>query len=137
MPAPEGVVAVAQVGVAAAEEQPCHQDEVEVAQAPEEGDVLAAAALGEARALGEIRARQQDAHERRDLRRERRAVRVEHDDDVAGRRREARPQRVPLAAPGLGDDADLGHETPRHVRRPVCRAAVDEDHLGHPRRDQG
>src|SRR5689334_15464762 len=63
---PEGVVAGAQVGVARAEQRVREEVEPRVARVAQRRDVVAAAALGEPAALGEVRARDQRRHERRD-----------------------------------------------------------------------
>jgi hypothetical protein len=65
----------------------------------------------------------------RDLRRAGRAVRVDHDDDVAGARGEAAGEGVALAGPGLLDDLDRRVQLPGHVDGTVDRAAVDQDDL--------
>ena len=108
---PERVVAVAEVGVARAEEQVDERRQAARCRAPDERDVGAAAALPEAGALREVRAGHERLDEARDLGRIGRAVGVEHHDDVAGR----------SAEPGLQARRPC-RGAPRARRR--CRAAA-------------
>src|SRR5690242_6463763 len=105
---PEGVVAVAQVGVAGAEQGVGDAVESGVAGAAQQGDVVAAAAGGEAGALGEVGAGDQGGDEGGDLGGVGRAVGVEHDDDVSGGGGEPAGQRVALAPAGLQHDLHPG-----------------------------
>ena len=132
-PAPEGVVAVAEVRVPAAEQHVRDPVEEVVAERAEAGDVLAAAAVREARPLRDVGALGERPDERRDLVRVGRAVGVEHDDDVAGRRGEAARQCVALALAGLLHDVDAGHHASGGLDRVVDRVPVDEDDLVHGR----
>src|SRR5438552_6823958 len=62
---PECDVAVAEIGEAAAEEQPDEADKTAIAQPPQESHVRRPRTLGEAGALDEVRAGDERAHERR------------------------------------------------------------------------
>ena len=108
MTSPERVVAVAQVGEMSSEHPVDQAAQQPVSVAAQAGDVIAAATAREARALGVVSAGHERADEPDDLRPVGGSVRVDHHEDVAGRGRETRVQRISLAAPGLADHLDLG-----------------------------
>ena len=92
-------------------------------------DVAAAAARGEPCSLGEVGAAQKRSHERRDLARIGRAVRVDHGDDVTGRSLEPAGQGVPLSPASLLHDPDVGPQLAGYRYRVVHRVPVHHDHL--------
>ena len=102
--APEGVVAVAQVGIGGAEQQVDQPAQRRVADRAEAGDVLAAAAPVEPGALGEISPVRQSRHEGRDLARVSRPVGVQRDHDVTAELSKTAGQCVAFAEAGLLDD---------------------------------
>ena len=123
--APEGVVAVAEVGVAGPRTARWTMPLRPALPRLRSGVMSSLPPPGrEAGALGEVGAGDQRVDEGRDLGRVGRAVGVEHDDDVAGGGREAAGQRVALAAaclrarPGCRERRRRG--TPR-CRRPSPR----------------
>ena len=132
--APERVVAVAEVGIARAEEHVDQQVQRVIARTPQRRDVAAAPAEREARTLGEVVSLEQRGDEQRDLRRIGRAVGIEHHDDVAGGRREAAGERVALAARVLKNHADVRADRARHGDRVVDRMPVDDHDLVDERR---
>ena len=98
-----------------------------VARTPQRRDVVAAATLGEAAALGEVRAGEQGVDETRDLVRFGRSVGVEHDDDVTGGGLEAAGQCIALALAGLLDDADVTTDLTSGIDGAVDGSAVDQN----------
>jgi hypothetical protein len=84
---------------------------------------------GEPGSLGEVRAAQQRTHEPRDLARIGRAVRVDHGDDLPGRRLESTGQRVPLAPARLLHHPHVGPEPAGHRERVVHRVPIHHNHL--------
>ena len=129
-PAPERVVAVAEVGEARPEQDVDHHVEAVVAQLAQRRDVVAVAAFGEARALDEVGTGDELGDEQRDLRGVGGAVGVDHHDDVAGAGGEPAGERVALTGTGLLHDDDVRPELPGHGDGPVDRPAVHHDHLG-------
>src|SRR5882757_1548379 len=129
---PEGVVAVTEVGEGCAVKSVYREAEETIPELAQCGDVGAAPARDEARALGEVRAGLERLDEAWDLRRVGRAVGVEHHDQVSGHRREAGPQRVALALAGLGHHLDARVGAARGGDGFVLRVPVDEDHLVEP-----
>ena len=105
---PEHIESVAQVRVVRSMAEIDHPTEHAVTEPAQPRDVTAAAARGEPGSLGEVRAAQKRIHERRDLARICRAVRVDHGDDVTGRSFEAAGKRVPLPAASLLHHPDVG-----------------------------
>src|ERR1700688_3218721 len=83
MPGPERVIAVTQVGVPGAEGQVHHAAQDPVAQLTGQGDVVAAAAVGEAGSLGGVGPADEGGDEPGDLGTVGRAIAVDHDDNVA------------------------------------------------------
>lgn len=124
---PEGVVAVAEVGVAGAELGVHDRAEYGVAELADRCHVVRAAAVGEPRPLGEVGARDQGRHIADDLLAVGRAVRVDHHDDVARARGEAADQGVTLALAALFHDLDAGPQLPCDADRAVGRVPVHED----------
>src|ERR1019366_578156 len=114
MPRPEGVVAIAQVGVLSAEQLVDQDVQHPVAVSPGDGDVIAAAVAGEPRALREVCAGQQGADEPDDLATVSGSVTVDRDDDVPLRGGEAGDQSVALADAALEHDLDVRPEPPGH-----------------------
>src|SRR5690242_9766140 len=106
-----------------------HRTEQAVAKAAQPRDVTAAAPRGEPRSLCEVRAAQQCIHELRDLTRIRRAVRVDHGDDVTGRSFEPAGKRVPLSPASLLHYPDVRPELAGYRYRVVHRVPVYHDHL--------
>ena len=90
---------------------------------------VAAAAVGEPGALGEVGPGHQGVDEPGDLGGIGRPVGVQHDQDVTRRGGEAARHRVPLALAGLVDHPDVGQAGTRDRNGVVHRRAVDEDHL--------
>ncbi len=129
---PEGVVAVAEVGVPRAELAVDHGAQHPVAEFADEGHVVGAAAVGEAGPFGEVRAGDQRGDVADDLVAVRRAVRVDHHDDVAGAGLEAGAQRVALALAALPDDLHAGPQSAGHLDGVVGGVAVDQDHFVDP-----
>jgi len=128
---PEGVVAVAEVGVAGAEQGVGDAVEAGVAGAAEQGDVVAAAAGGEAGAFGEVGAGDQGGDEGGDFGGVGGAVGVEHDDDVAGGGGEAAGHGVAFAFAGLGEGSYPRQGAACCADRVVGRVPVDHDDLVH------
>ena len=108
-----------------------------VAELAQRGDVVAVAAVVEARALDEVGAGDQRGDEQRDLGRVGRAVGVDHHDDVAGAGGEAAGQGVALAGAGLLHDHHVRAQLAGHRDGAVDRAAVDQDHLVDARGQRG
>jgi hypothetical protein len=104
---PEHVVSVAEVRVAGSVAEVDHRREHAVAQPAQPRDVAAAAAWGEPCSLGEVRSAHERTDELRDLAGIRRAVRVDHGDDVTGRGFEPAGKRVALSAASLLDYPDV------------------------------
>ncbi len=129
---PEGVVAVAEVGVPGAELAVDERAEGPVAQSANGRHVVRAAAVGESGALGEIRTADEGGDVRDDLLAVGRAVRVDHDDDVAGAGREAADQRVALALADLLDHLDVRPQFTGDVHRVVRGISVDEHDFVNP-----
>ena len=57
------------------------------------------------------------------------AVRVDHGDDVPGRRREAAGQRISLATAGLHDNTDIRAHCAGDGKRIVNGVTIDHDHF--------
>ena len=68
-------------------------------------------------------------HELRDLARVRRAVGVDHGDDVTGRRFEPAGERVPFSPASLLHYPDVGPQLAGYRYRVVHRVPVHHDHL--------
>jgi hypothetical protein len=100
-----------------------------VAERAQPRNVTAATAGGEPAAFREVRAAQERLHKPRDLARVRRAVRVDHGDDVTGRSLEPAGKRVPFTTASLLHDPDLGPQPARHRYRVVHRVTVHHDHF--------
>jgi len=100
-----------------------------IADPPDPGDVPAPAPGGETGSLGEVRTGAQRGDEVGDLGGVGRSVGVDHDDDVAGRRRETTRQRVALAPAVLGDHPDVRPQPARHRHGVVGGTAVHQHHL--------
>jgi hypothetical protein len=126
---PEHVVPVAEVRVPGSVAEVDHPGEQAVAQPAQPRDVTAAPAWGEPCPLGEVRAAHQRLDEFRDLGRIRRAVRVDHGDDVTGGGFEPAGQRVALSSASLLHDDDVRPQLAGHRYRIVHRVPVDHDHL--------
>ena len=126
---PEGVVAVAQVGEPGPEQHVDRGVEHQVAHPPQEGDVQAAAAVLEARSLGEGGSVAQRGHKSRDLLRIGRSVGIDHHDDVAGAAFETTGQGVSLTLAGLGHHLEVWPKRAGHVDGAVDRTPVDQDDL--------
>ena len=134
MTSPEGVVAVTQVGEMSSE-HPVDQDAQQpVSVAAHAGDVIAAATAREARALRVVGAGHERADEPDDLCPVGGSVRVDHHEDVAGRGRETRVQRISLAAAGLGDHLGLGAQRAGDGHGVVDGMPVHQDDFVYPRR---
>src|SRR4051812_9565581 len=133
--APEGVVAVAEVRVVAAESQPHQHPQAPVAKPAERAHVGSPAALEEAGPLGEIGAGEKRPDEGGDLLRQGGAVGVQGDDDVAARGAPSSLEGGALAADEVLDDAELRDQGARELHGPVDREAVDEDNLVDPARN--
>ena len=132
--APEDVVPVAQIRIPRTAQDIHQPAEHPVTGTAQPGDVVAAAALGEPGALGEIRPVQQLPDELRDLARIGRAVRVHHRDDIAGRHGKPAGQSVTLTGAGLRDDPDIGTQPTGGGDRVVYRTAIHDDDLVERRR---
>jgi hypothetical protein len=129
---PERVVAVAEIGVAGAELAVDDRAQRPVAELADRRHVVRAAAVGEARPLGEVRARDQGGDIADDLVAVGRAVRVDHHDDVAGAGLEPGDQGIPLALALLFDDLDPGPQLAGDLDGVVGGIAVDENHFVDP-----
>ena len=114
---PEGHVAVAEIGVAAAEGDPDRLGQHEVAERPQRGQVAAATALQETGALGHVGAGVQRGDEGGDVVRIHRPVGVHHHQDVAAGGVEAGLQGDALAGPLLQHDGGVGTQLADDVRR--------------------
>ena len=132
MAAPEGVVPIAKIRIPGLAQQIYQGVEDPVASSAQPGDVAAASAFGEPRALRVVRAIQERPDESRDLGRIGRAVGIDHDDYVTGRRRESASQGVTLAAAVLRDDPYLGPQPACGGQGVVHRVAVHHDDLVQP-----
>ena len=117
---PERVVAVAQVGEMSSEHPVDQTAQQPVSVAAHAGDVIAAAAAREARALGVVGAGHERADEPDYLRAVGGSVRVDHHEDVTGRGREAM-RKVSGLVSGRDDDADGWRYRKRRGDRPVRR----------------
>ena len=131
---PERVVAVAQVGEMSSEHPVDQTAQQPVSVAAHAGDVIAAAAAREARALGVVGAGHERADEPDYLRAVGGSVRVDHHEDVTGRGREASVQRVSLAAAGLGDHLGPGAQRAGDGHRVVDGMPVHQDDFVYPGR---
>jgi hypothetical protein len=106
-----------------------HRPEQAVSKLAQSCDVTAAAARGEPCSLCEIRAAQKCMNELRDLARIRRAVRVDHGNDLAGRSFEAAGKRVPLASASLLHYPHVGPSFAGYRDGVVHRVPVHHDYL--------
>jgi hypothetical protein len=131
--APEGVIAVAEVGVVGIVQQVHRRAEEAVAGASEPGEVVAPAPREVAGSLGEVRALDEGSDEPGNLIHIGRAVRVQGHDDVAPRGPESAEKRVALAATGLLKDDCVRSQLERNVRGSVAGTAIDDYYLVLPR----
>jgi len=133
---PESIVAIAQVRVLAAKQQAAEHDEAPVAQLAVEFHIGCAAALHETGAFREVRPRHQGADKGGDLAGVGGPVGVDHDDDIAGCRRETLPECAALAAPFLHHDADVGDQRARDFEGIIGGVTINQDNFVDPLRDK-
>lgn len=126
---PESVVAIAEVGIPSPEQQVDEGGERAVPEPAQPRDVGAAAVTDEARALREIGPGEERFEEAGNLLDARRAVGVQHDDDLRADCGKAGDESVPFPSPGLADHPCRWAQPGRDLRGPVDRVAVDDDDL--------
>src|SRR5580693_2716156 len=136
MPGPERVVPITQIGVPGAQRQVRHAAQHPVTKSAVPGDVVASAAVGEARSLGVIGSSHQCRDEPDDLSAVGRAVTIDRHDYVAGAGGEADQQCVALAITHLAHDLDLRVALLGHRDRVIHRLPVDQHDLVDPVRQR-